>query len=295
MREYIVWVLKLITILVVVLFLPVVLAALVAGGGGASTASGKNVVAVLELKGVIENSKDILEKLHKQANDPKIKGIVLAIDSPGGAVGPSQDIYGEVKRLKTKKPIVVSMGSVAASGGLYSALAASKVYAQPGTLTGSIGVILQIPNYQKIAEKVGIDMVTIKSGKFKDVGNSFRQMTDEERAFLEETIKDVYTDFVTAVVEGRGIPREKVVTFADGRIILGSQAKELKLIDDFGSTYDAARAVFEILGTPLAEGEEPTLYYPEDPFSEVKHLLRGAAQFLPELGAHQMELQYILR
>ena len=294
MKEYIVWVLKLITILVVVLFLPVVLAAIVAVGGGGGAAGGKNIVAVIELKGEITSSKDVLEKLHEQVKDAKVKGIVLAIDSPGGAVGPSQDIYAEVVRLKAKKPIVVSMGSVAASGGLYSALGASKVFAQPGTLTGSIGVIMQIPNYTKIADKIGYDVVTVKSGKLKDVGNPFRQMTEDEHLFLENTIKDVYKDFVDAVVAGRGIPREQVLTFADGRIILGSQAKELKLIDEIGSTYDAARAVFDVLGTPLAEGEEPTLYYPEDAFSEVKHIFRGFTEFLPQLGAHRMEMQYIM-
>ena len=174
------------------------------------------------------------------------------------------------------------MGSVAASGGLYSALGASKIFAQTGTLTGSIGVIFQIPNFSKIAEHWGVDVVTVKSGKLKDVGNMFRQMTDEERSFLEETVRKVHDVFMTAVAESRNIPKEKVAEFADGRVIVGSDAKNLRLIDEFGDVHAAARSALELAGSPLPAGTEPELVYPGDKYAELKAFL-GEASKLPAL------------
>lgn len=279
MKSYFLWLAKLITILVIVFIgiplLFVVLVGAMAGDRIVKAGDQMHQVAVVKLVGAIEDSKDVLEVLYKQANDDKIKGIVLRVDSPGGAVGPSQDIYAAVKKLKSKKPIIASMGSVAASGGLYAALGASKIYAQPGTLTGSIGVILQIPNLRKVSEKVGFDMVTVKSGALKDVGNSFREMTQEERDFLQGTVSTVHSDFVQAVIDGRGIDKAKVEEFADGRVIVGSQAKSLKLIDEFGDMYDAARAVFELRGEPLKEDENPKLIFTDDKLSEIKRVLES--------------------
>jgi protease-4 len=250
-------------------------------------------VAVISLDGIITDSKDIVSSLYKQAQNDKVKGIVLRINSPGGAVGPSQDIYAAVKKLKAKKPIIASMGTVAASGGFYSALGASKVFCQPGTLTGSIGVILQIPNFEKIADKVGFEMVTVKSGALKDVGNSFRPMLPEEREYLQGTVMTVYDDFVKAIVESRGIPLEQVKTFADGRIIVGTQAKELKIVDEFGDVYDAARAVFDILGTPLKADEIPKLVYPDEKFGGIKKLFEAATK-IPQLLTPQVSFNYVM-
>lgn len=297
MKQYFLWLAKLITLVVVfVVIIPVLLGAvLVATQKEMAVVShdGGNLVAVVELKGVIESGKDVVEELHRQAADDKVKGIVLRIDSPGGAVAPSQDIYRTVERLKKKKPIVASMGSLAASGGLYSALSASKIFCEPGTLTGSIGVIMQIPNFTQIAEKVGFKMVTVKSGKFKDVGNPFREMSEEDRAFLEQTIERVQDDFVRAVVEGRQLSEEHVRTFADGRVIVGSQAKELKLVDEFGDVYDAARAVFDLRNEPLAEDEEPTLFYPLDKFGHFKRFLESVSS-LGGLFSRSVELKYLM-
>ncbi|MBX7137190.1 MAG: signal peptide peptidase SppA [Oligoflexia bacterium] len=275
MRAYFLWLAKFITIVVLlVVVLPLLLSAIAAVVDNTSDSGSSHLsVAVIEMNGMITDSKETLEQLHKQISNDKVKGIVLRVDSPGGAVGPSQEIFSAVQRLKKEKPIVVSMGSVAASGGLYVSLAASKIYCQPGTITGSIGVILQVPNFTKIASQVGVEMVTVKSGKLKDVGNTFRPMTDEEREFLQGTVNESYTAFVQAVVDGRGIPREKVLQFADGRIILGSKAVELGLVDGFGDVYDAARTVFELAGTPLKETEHPKLIYPAEKFAEVKRLL----------------------
>ncbi len=285
MKAYFLWLAKFITIiLVTAIFIPVivvVIASAVVGFGEMQKSPGqssKRSVAVIELNGVIENSKEIVDELYKQAQNPGVEGIVLRIDSPGGSVGPSQDIYQAVKELKAKKPIVASMASVAASGGLYSALSASKILAQPGTLTGSIGVIMQLPNLTKIAEKAGFEMITIKTGALKDTGNSFRPMSESDRQFLEETALKVYADFVTAVSDSRSIPRETVLTFADGRVIIGSEAKQIGLIDDLGGVYDAARAVFDIKGSPLPEGEVPRLVYKSDPFEEVRRAINGVTK-----------------
>ena len=282
MKEYLLWLAKLITLVFVLLVIPFCILGTVVSvcSSFARTvpeleSSGKNV-AVVELQGEISNSKEVVAELYKQVKNERVKGIVLRIDSPGGAVAPSQDIFRTVQKLKAKKPIVVSMGNTAASGGLYSALAASKIYCQPGTLTGSIGVIMQIPNFRNIVGKVGVEMVTIKSGQFKDTGNMFREMTEPEKELLSKMIMSIRSDFVQAVVEGRGLKREDVEKFADGRVIIGSEAKELGLVDEFGDIYDAARAVFELLNEPLAADEYPNLYYPDDNMKKIKKLLEGA-------------------
>lgn len=274
MRSYFLWLFKVITLIVIFfVFVPMIIASLVfIANKGQMRREGKHTVAVVEILGEIRDTKDVIQKLHDQVEDNDIKGIVLRIDSPGGTVAASQDVYSVVKELKKKKPIVVSMGDVAASGGLYSALSASKIFCQPGTLTGSIGVIMQMPNLTKLADTVGVQMTTIKSGALKDVGNPFRPISPDEQNYLTDTIKTVHEDFMGAVSESRGIPLEKVKEFADGRIITGRLAKELGLVDDFGDVYTASKEIFKIKGEPLKEGELPNLYYPEDALSELKRL-----------------------
>jgi protease IV len=296
MKEYFIWLLKLVTIFLLIFIiapLALVTVSKVAATGGGDSATGKNTVAVVELKGEIIDSRDIVEKLFKQVANPKIKGVVLRIDSPGGAVGPSQDIYNAVNTLKTKKPIIASMGSLAASGGLYSAVAASKIFSQPGTLTGSIGVIIQVPNFTKLASTVGVSMITVKSGKLKDVANPFRDMTPEEQAYLESTIGGVHSDFINAVAVSRNIPREEVLKFADGRILTGTQAKELKIVDQFGGVYEAALEVFNLLGSPLKEGEVPELFYPEDKFSKLREFLETFTR-IPAILSRGIKVMYVM-
>jgi protease-4 len=297
MKQYFLWLFKVLSLVIIFFVLiPVLVGAAFLGGDAelAKLNSGSKRVAVVEVTGVIESAKEIVEQLHEQIEDSRIEGIVLRVNSPGGAVAPSQEIHAAVERLKAKKPIVASMGSVAASGGLYAAVAASKVYCQPGTMTGSIGVVMNIPNFRKIAENIGFEMVTVKSGKFKDVGNSFREMSSEEKVFLEQMIDRVQDDFVGAVVKGRGLDEAKVREFADGRIIVGSQAKELKLVDGFGDVYDAARAVFELKGTPLAENEQPTLIYALDPLNHVRKFFDSIMR-LPNLLNNSVELRYLMQ
>lgn len=279
MKSYFLWLAKFLTIILVFFFL---IPSLIIGLGVASTQAvkleegkGKDPIAVVELTGMILDSKEIVKRLYSLSEDDSVKGIVLRIDSPGGAVGPSQEIYTAIKNIKSVKPVVASMGSMAASGGLYSALGASKIVAQPGTLTGSIGVIIQFPNMTKIADQVGFKMVTVKSGKLKDVGNTFRPMTETDLEFLQSTVDSIYDDFFRAVVESRGLEPAMVKKFADGRIITGAQAVELQLIDAIGDIYDAGRLVHEILGTPLAADELPNLLYPDDTFEKFKKFLEA--------------------
>lgn len=296
MKEYLIWLLKVVTMLV--LFIVVVPALIMAVGAvteaGTDVAAGDKAVAVVELKGEIVDTKEIISQLYKQAFNHKVDGIVLRIDSPGGGVGASQDVYTAVRQLKERKPIVVSMGGLAASGGLYSAVGASKIYAQPGTLTGSIGVIMQVPNFTKVTEKVGVNVITLKSGRLKDAGNPFREMLPEEEKYLETTLHSVHQDFMQAISEGRGIPVEEVAKFADGRVITGRTAKELKLVDEFGNLYDAARAVYELKGQPLPADTLPKLLYPQGKFSQFRELLAWVSS-IPKMFSTAQQVSYLMQ
>lgn len=298
MREYFIWLAKLVTLAVTALiFMFTFVAVLAVAFSDRSSEHGPKsdkVVGVVKLNGEIGDAAEVLEDLYKYAADDSVDGIVLRIDSPGGAVGPSQEIYSAVERLKEKKPIVASMGALAASGGLYAALSASKVFAQPGTLTGSIGVIMQIPNLSKVANQLGVEMVTIKSGALKDVGNMFREMTPEEREFLQQTVMTVRKDFVEAVVKSRNLDRDAVEKFADGRVIVGSNAKQLGLVDEFGDLFAAARAVYDIKGNPLKEGEYPRLRSRDESFDSIKKLFEGAIS-IPQMFSRPIEIKYLLQ
>lgn len=249
------------------------------------------LVAVLPLEEVILDSSELLKQLYAQVADPRVRGIVLRVNSPGGAVAPSQEIYEAIKRLKANKPIVVSMGTVAASGGLYASLSATKIYAQPGTLTGSIGVILEIPNVSKISDRFGLDMITIKSGEFKDTGNMFRPMRDRDRDQLQSTVNVAYEQFLAAVVDSRHINPEKAREFADGRVILGSQAVELGLIDGTGDLIDAARQVFVELNIPLAADQRPDLFFPMEDMQFLKSILHSVTTQIPGLSLGKVTLR----
>jgi protease IV len=184
--------------------------------------------------------------------------VILRVDSPGGGVGPSQEIHREVLRLKEKKPVVVSMGAVAASGGYYVSCAADKIIANEGTITGSIGVIMEFLNVERLFEWAGLKSRVIKSGKYKDIGSGTREMTDEEKKLLQAMVDDVHDQFVSAIVESRGIERATVLSFADGRVFSGRQAKEIGLVDELGNFRDAVAKAAELAGI---EGD-PKLVYP---------------------------------
>jgi protease-4 len=205
-------------------------------------------VALIRIEGIIIDSKDIVEELRGYSDDPSIKAIVLRIESPGGAVAPAQEIYEELLKIKKEKKIVVSMGSVAASGGYYIASPADMIVANPGTLTGSIGVIMEIPNIKGLMEKIGVETQVIKSGRHKDIASIFKSLTEEERRILQEVLDDVHQQFIEAVADGRDMEIEEVRRLADGRIFTGRMAKEAGLVDELGNLEDAIMLAGKLSG-----------------------------------------------
>ena len=236
-------------------------------GGKAASLFKKGQVAVLELNGVIMDSKRTLKKLEKIDEDPEVKAVVVRINSPGGAVAPSQEIYQAVKNLK--KPVVASMGSVAASGGYYVACAAKKIYANPGTITGSIGVIMEFVNMEKLYEWAKVKRYSIKTGKFKDAGAEYHDMDPEARALLQGMVDDVLKQFKEAVSTGRKIPMEQLDRLADGRVFSGAQAKGVKLVDELGGIQDAINEAAKLGGI---EGK-PQVVYPAQPKRKLLDIL----------------------
>ncbi|GBE02338.1 putative signal peptide peptidase SppA [bacterium BMS3Bbin06] len=196
-------------------------------------------VALVKVVGPIVSSSDVINELTKYRKDSSVKSVILRVDSPGGAVAPSQEIYEEVEKLRKEKPVVVSMGSVAASGGYYIAAPATKIFANPGTVTGSIGVIMEIPNVKGLMDKLGIKTEVIKSGRHKDLASVFRGIGKEERQILQNVLDDVHKQFIRAVSKGRNIPYDVIKKIADGRVFTGRQAKEKGLVDELGNLQDA--------------------------------------------------------
>jgi len=221
--------------------------------GGRRTAmpltGGRGSIALVKIDGLLVSSENIVNELNDYAEDGSIKAIVLRIDSPGGGVVPSQEIFNAVKHAKKEgKKVVVSMGSVAASGGYYIAAAADKIVANPGTLTGSIGVKMEFANVEKLLDKIGVKGMVVKAGQYKDIGSPFREMTEPEKKLLQDVIDDVHDQFIEAVSEGRGIPKADVTAIADGRIFTGRQALSLKLVDQLGDLEDTIKLAGELAG-----------------------------------------------
>lgn len=205
-------------------------------------------LAVVEIRGVIEDSKDVLKSLEQIEENDDIKALVLRIDSPGGAVAPSQEIFQAVKKLREKKKIVCSFGDLAASGGYYISLGCEKIFANPGTLTGSIGVIMQFTNLAEFFRWAKVDPIVLKAGKFKDVGSPNRAMTTEEKQLMQEMLDSVHRQFKGAVAESRSLKPTFVDMYADGRVFTGEQAKELGFVDELGGETDAIKFAAEMAG-----------------------------------------------
>jgi protease-4 len=225
---------------------------------------GGDKVGVVEIEGTIVEAEPTIERIVKFRKSKSVKAIILRINSEGGMVAPSQEIYQEVKRTCKEKKVIVSMESIAASGGYYVACAADKIVANPGTLVGSIGVILQLANIEELLKKVGLRSKIIKSGKYKDIGSMTREMTEEEETLLQEFSDDIYHQFIDAVVEGRGLPPEEVLKIADGRIFTGVQALKLGLIDSIGNLQDAIALAGGMVGI---QGEPKVVYAEKKRFS----------------------------
>lgn len=241
-------------------------------------------IAIVEIRGVIAQSSGIIEEIHQHLEDASVKAIILRIDSPGGGVGPSQEIHREIIKGKEKKKIVTSMGSVAASGGYYIACASDLIVANPGTITGSIGVLMEFTNIEELFKKIGIKGVVLKSGEHKDIGSPFREMTPEEKRIIQEVVDNVHQQFIKAVAEGRKLDLSKVAKIADGRILTGEQAKQLGLVDQIGNLNDAIDATAKLVGI---EGK-PNVIYPKKRFSIWELLVRetvsAAVEALQEKG-----------
>lgn len=258
------------------------LAVLSLGGGGAgdegwgeasSSGSGPRV-GVVYIEGEIAGSLPAVKRLHELREDPKIDAIVVRINSPGGAVAPSQEIYAAVKRARDKKKVVCSLGTLAASGGYYIAAACEKIVASSGTITGSIGVISQLPKLEGLMQLLHVDFETIKSGAMKDAGSPFRSMTADERKLFQAFVDDIYEQFLDDVATGRGLDKQKIRPLADGRILTGKQALAAGLVDEIGN-FEAA---IERAATLAGKQGKPVPVFPKRSGSSIlSDLLRGAA------------------
>jgi protease-4 len=249
-------------------------------------------IAVVEIKGVITQSSGVIEELQQYLEDDGVKAIILRIDSPGGGVGPAQEIYREIMKIKTKKKVVTSMGSVAASGGYYIACASNLIVANPGTITGSIGVIMEFSNFEELLKKIGIKGVVLKSGEHKDIGSPFREMTPEEKTIMQEVLDNVHQQFIQAVADGRKLDRSKVFQIADGRIFTGEQAKNLGLVDKMGNLQDAIDITAKMVGIK----GKPNVLYPKKRFSIWELLMRDmASAVIDVLNEKGYELNFPLQ
>jgi protease-4 len=219
---------------------------------------GGDRVAIVEVEGVIIDAERTVQELEAEVADASVRAIVVRIQSPGGVVAPTQEIHDAIRRARARgKPVVASMGSVAASGGYYLAVAADRIIANPGTLTGSIGVIMQLVELEGLLRKVGVRYEVVKAGRFKDVGSLSRPLREDERAVLQTLLDDMYEQFVTAVAEGRGLDRGVVAALADGQVYTGRRAKELGLVDELGGLDEAVRVAGELGGAPDPRVKRP--------------------------------------
>ena len=252
---------------------------------------GREKVGIIELVGIISESRAIIEKIKRFRDDDTVKAIVLRIDSPGGSVGPSQEIFREVRKTVEKKKVIASMGSVAASGGYYVAAGADGIIANPGTITGSIGVMMGFTNFQKILEKAGLVSVVVKSCEYKDIGSPTREMTDKEADILQNVADRIHNQFIDAIASGRNMDKDKVASFANGRIFSGEEAKELGLVDRLGNLEDAVEWAGRMAGI---KGDISSVYIEDTKISLLKYIAESSLKHLvyriiyPSLSADYM-------
>ncbi len=246
-------------------------------------------VGVIKIEGIIMESKETIDQIHRFRDDGSIAAVVLRVDSPGGTVGASQEIHDEVKKLAEKKPVVVSMGQVAASGGYYVSCPAHSIYANQGTITGSIGVIMEVTNLEGFLDWIKIKNVSIKSGEFKDAGSPYRAMTDKEKAYLQSLVDEMHGQFESAVAEGRDMAIKDVKVLATGKIYTGQTAKEIGLVDEIGNLWDAINKAGELGGI---EGEPAVVWPPKKPSSLLEGLMQG---LFPGLDTVRRDVESPLR
>jgi len=266
---------------------------LVSGSPASSFLSLREKIGIVNIEGAITDSEPVVTQLVQFRKDKGIKAIVLRIDSPGGAVAPSQEIYWEVKKAAASKTVIASMGKVAASGGYYVACAANKIVANPGTLTGSIGVLMEFLQVEELLKKIGVGLEVLKTGEFKDIGSPHRKLSEKDRELISSLLSDIQKQFVEAVARGRNLPIEKVREIADGRILSGAQSKEHGLVDELGNFQDALELAKKMTGV---EGEV-TLVYPKKKGSRLwDFVLRDASEalysFLRKIPGMQIEYRW---
>lgn len=249
-------------------------------------------IGIVEINGMILSSKEIIKDINAFRNDADIKAIILRIESPGGGIGPSQEIFREIiKKTKSDKKIIASMGSVAASGGYYIASATDGIIANPGTITGSIGVIMEYANLMEIAKKIGISPVVIKSGEFKDMGSPLRDLEESEKKLFQELVDDLHLQFVTDVANARKMDIQTIASLADGRVYTGQKAFTLKLIDRIGNLDDAVQWAGELA---QVEGELKPVYPREDKISFFKKLAETLFKDINISGTMTDNFRYII-
>jgi protease IV len=247
-------------------------------------------VGVVEIEGAIVDARDTIESIRQFREDDDIKAIVIRINSPGGAVGPSQEVYREIRKTIGTKKVVASMGAVAASGGYYIACAADGIVANPGTITGSIGVIMGYTNFRQLLDKIGMVPVVIKSGPYKDTGSPTREMREDEREILQNIISGIHQQFITAIAEGRKMDRALVEASADGRVFTGEDAKARGLVDRLGNFADALEWAGELGGI---EGEVMPVYARDKKLSLLRYLLTSSlTRMISKIIYPDIEAQY---
>ena len=248
-------------------------------------------IGIVEINGMILSSKTIIKNIKTFRDDESIKAIILRINSPGGGIGPSQEIYREIMKTKMNKKIITSMGSVAASGGYYIASATDKIIANSGTITGSIGVIMEYVNIKEIAKKIGISPVVIKSGEFKDIGSPMRELKEKEKIILQDLVDELHLQFVNDVAKARGIEVEKMLALADGRVYTGQKALKLNLIDRIGNLDDAVQWAGQLAGVTV---ELKPVYPKEDKITFIRRLADTLLKDLNISGSVADNLRYVI-
>lgn len=246
----------------------------------------RDKIGVVSVEGIISDSMEITEQLDEFGKDDSIVAVVLRVDSPGGGVAASQEIYNAVIELKKTKKVVVSMGSVAASGGLLVACAADKIVANPGTITGSISAIMQFANFEELLKKVGVKSSVVKSGEYKDIGSPLREMTPAEKVIIQDLVDDIYNQFIDVIVRDRKLSREKVKEISDGRVFSGRKAKELGLVDYLGDMATAAKLAGKLAGK---EGKYDLVYPSQKRISVFDFLVDGATSKISSSLKEKME------
>lgn len=249
------------------------------GSGDTQSFSLNDKIGVLPVEGLITDSLEITKNIDSFAKDSSIVAVVVRINSPGGGVAASQEIYDAIVELKKTKKVVVSMGTVAASGGLLIACAGDKIVANPGTITGSISAIMQFANLEELLKKVGVKSSVVKSGQYKDIGSPMREMTPEERIIIQELVDDIYNQFIDVIVRDRKMTREQVVAIGDGRVFSGRKAKEYGLVDQLGSMATAAKLASELAGK---KGKYDLVYPRKKRTSVFDIMLESAANSLSQ-------------